>query len=109
LHAQHRNSEAESAWKLAAKGASSGQGEIYAALALAKLGHHEEAKQMLERSAHAFARPAARSYDYFISGLAERYRHKAPLARENFLHALGLDPLFWQARVALNEIDRRAK
>ncbi|MDE3179450.1 MAG: DUF5107 domain-containing protein [Acidobacteriota bacterium] len=109
LHAQHRNSEAESAWKLAAKGASSGQGEIYAALALAKLGHHEEAKQMLERSAHAFARPAARSYDYFISGLAERYRHRAPLARENFLHALGLDPLFWQARVALNEIDRRAK
>jgi hypothetical protein len=41
--------------------------------------------------------------DYVVAGLAEHYLGDSDRAQENFHHALTLDPLVWQARVAMAE------
>lgn len=107
LEAQGQPAAAQSAWKRAAEGADTrGVGAVFAALALAKLGQPAESRSILARLAQTPTGGAERPYNFLVAGLAARYQGDALQARKNFLHALALNPLFWQARVALNSTAR---
>jgi tetratricopeptide (TPR) repeat protein len=110
LQAEGKRSQAEDAWKQAA---SEGKDQtsaaaVFSALALEKLGQNEEAQKILARCRQSASRPDAGPYNDFISGLAERYGDLPEEAKAHFHHALELNPQFWQARVALNEMKSSA-
>ncbi|MGH9397723.1 MAG: DUF5107 domain-containing protein [Terriglobia bacterium] len=107
LQAQGKTAGAQAAWKRAAEEGKDKRdaSAVFSALAFGKLGQREEAQNILTRCAQSATQPGARSYNYFVAGLAERYSHNAQNARNNFRHALELNPLFWQARVALNGVN----
>ena len=104
LKAQGKTTEAISAWQSAAA-----QGKditdvsaVFSALASKELGKDEQARQMLEQCIQASKGPDADANNYFVAGVAEHYKGNVELARKDFDKALQLDPLLWQARVALN-------
>ncbi|MGO8718543.1 MAG: DUF5107 domain-containing protein [Acidobacteriaceae bacterium] len=108
LEAQGKNAEAKSAWQNAAdqgKGKTS-VSAVYSALAYQKLGQDEAAHQLLQQCIASAAHPHATAEDYFSAGTAEQYSNQAEQARKDFQQALELDPLFWQARVALGSMGR---
>ncbi|MGH9328675.1 MAG: DUF5107 domain-containing protein [Terriglobia bacterium] len=109
LEAQGKTTQAQAAWKRAAEAGRSASGisAIYSALALEKLGQSEAAQQILERCIETSRQPRAESYNYFVAGMAERYRQNSENARSDFRRALDLDPRFWQARLALREMNRQ--
>jgi tetratricopeptide (TPR) repeat protein len=99
LNAEGKTAEATSAWQSAAARAD-GKADVFSALALGKLGQDNLAKQMLERCVEGAKRPNALANDYLVAGIAELYKGDKEHAEEDFRHALRLDPLLWQARVA---------
>lgn len=109
LQAEGRKTEAQDAWKHAAESGkdTNGVSAIYSALALENLGQDEEAQKILERCIQSSRQARARPYNYFVAGLAERYSRSPESATTDFRRALDLDPLFWQARLALNEMNRQ--
>jgi tetratricopeptide (TPR) repeat protein len=102
LAAQEKTNEAAAAWQSAVTQAD-GKDDVFSAVALRKLGQEDRARRMLERCADRPKRPDAEARDSFIAGLAQRYLGSEARARENFRRALTLDPLLWEARVALAE------
>lgn len=108
LQTQGKTAEANSAWQSAA---AQGEGTadvsaVFSALAYKKLGKDEQARQILEGCIQAAARPDAEANSYFVAGMAEYYSRDLELARKDLDNALQLDPLLWQARVALNMMGR---
>lgn len=106
LEAQSKRAEANVAWQNAAD---QGQGKrnvsaVYSALAYQKLGQDEHAHQLLQGCIQSAARPKPTAADYFAAGTAEQYSHHADQTRKYFQQALDVDPLFWQARIALKNL-----
>ncbi|MHB1838896.1 MAG: DUF5107 domain-containing protein [Acidobacteriaceae bacterium] len=108
LEAQGKSAEAKAAWQKAAD-----QGKrktnisaVYSALAYRKLGQNAEAHRMLQACIQSAAMPDATAADLFAAGAAEQYSNHADQARKYFQQALDVDPLFWQARVALDAVRR---
>jgi tetratricopeptide (TPR) repeat protein len=107
LQAQGKTAEAKSAWQ---KAADQGKGKtnasaVYSALANRKLGHDDEAQQLLQECIQSAARPKPTAEDYFTAGSAAQYSNHANQARKYFQQALDVDPLFWQARIALKNLE----
>jgi tetratricopeptide (TPR) repeat protein len=107
LEAAGNHAKAESAWKDGAAQGESGTREsrVFSALADQKLGNDDAARKMLLQCIQIAERPEANAADYFYAGLAEQYSHNTELARRDFNQAIQVDPLFWQARIALREIN----
>ncbi len=99
LKAQGKDAEATAAWKQAATA-----GSVYSALADRKLGQDQQAKLIFDRHIQAASKPGAKANDYYSAGLAEQYSGNTERARDHFRRALELDPLLWQARIALNHL-----
>ncbi|MHB1935690.1 MAG: DUF5107 domain-containing protein [Acidobacteriaceae bacterium] len=106
LEAQNKSAEAKSAWQNAA---AQGEGKtgisaVYSALAYQKLGQPEQARQLLQLCIQSAAQPDANAEDYFAAGTAEQYSNHLEQARNDFRRALDVDPLLWQARIALQTL-----
>ena len=106
LQAQGKVAEAKAAWQ---KSADQGKGKtnvsaVYSALAYQKLGQDEQAQQLLQGAIQSAAQPKPNAVNYFAAGTAEQYSNHADQARKYFQQALNLDPLFWQARIALKNL-----
>ncbi len=108
LQAQGKTAEAQAAWRSAAESGKDAidTSAVYSALALEKLGQGEDAQKIMDRCIQSSKQPRAQSYNYFTAGLAERYSRNLENATTDFRRALALDPLFWQARLALSEMNR---
>lgn len=107
LNAQGQTAAAQAAWKQAAQGADQqGVGAVFAALALAKVGQRAESRSILDRLSQESSAAGARPYNCLVAGLAAGYQGDAARSRQAFERALKLNPLFWQARVALNDAAR---
>ncbi len=85
--------------------AAAGKDDVFSALALKKLGQENLARQMLERCVDRANRPDAEPMNDLAAGLASRYLADDTKAQEYFRRALVLDPLFWEARVAMADRD----
>ena len=111
LQAEGKQAEAQAVWRRAAGPARSRNSAVavYSALAFEKLGQKDEAQKILERCINSSTGADARAYNYFVAALAERYTRKTEIARNDFRHALDLDPSFWRARLALNEVNRSSQ
>ncbi|MGH9453621.1 MAG: tetratricopeptide repeat protein, partial [Terriglobia bacterium] len=111
LQAEGKQAEAQAAWRSAAERGRNADNAtaVYSALAFEKLGQKDEAQKILDRCINSSARADARAYNYFVAALAERYTHKAEMAGTDFRHAIELDPSFWRARLALNEVNRSSQ
>jgi tetratricopeptide (TPR) repeat protein len=106
LAAQGKTAAAKAAWR---NSADQGNGKtnvsaVYSALAYQKLGENEQSQQILQGVIQSAARPKPNAEDYFAAGIAEQYSNHADQARKYFQQALDLDPLFWQARIALKHL-----
>ncbi|MFL6428962.1 MAG: DUF5107 domain-containing protein, partial [Acidobacteriaceae bacterium] len=104
LAAQGKTAEAAKAWENATH--SSGKPDVFAALAERKLGQDERAKQILQQCSDSANRPDSVADDFYVAGLAQRAQSHKDRAQVVFRRALALDPLFWQAHVAIAEMDR---
>jgi tetratricopeptide (TPR) repeat protein len=104
LTTQGKTAEATKAWQTAARG--SAKADVFSALAYRRLEQNDRAQQMLQQCIEAASRPGAVADDFYLAGLAHRVQGDKDQAKENFDHALALDPLFWAARVATAETDR---
>jgi len=104
LAKQGKTAEATKAWQTAARG--SAKADVFSALAYRRLEQNDRAQQMLQQCIEAAGRPDAVADDFYLAGLAHRVQGDKDHAKENFDHALALDPLFWPARVATAETDR---
>jgi tetratricopeptide (TPR) repeat protein len=102
LEAQGNTAAATNAWQRAAA-QGHGRADVFAALADRKLGQTEVAQQILDQCIERAGQPDAVADDYLVAGLAEHYSGHADRAGMDLQHALALDPLFWQARVAASE------
>jgi tetratricopeptide (TPR) repeat protein len=107
LQAQGKTAEAKSAWQ---KAADQGKGKtnasaVYSALAYRKLGNDDEAQQLMQGCIQSAAQPKPTAEDYFAAGSAAQYSNHADQARKYFQQALDVDPLFWQARIALKNLE----
>jgi tetratricopeptide (TPR) repeat protein len=113
LQAEGKAEAAHDAWQQAADEGRfpSGEGErggttseFYAALALNRLGHADQAAVILDALASATSQAHAGGYDYYLAGLVAGYRDRHGQAVTDFRRALDLDPSLWQARVELEHI-----
>jgi tetratricopeptide (TPR) repeat protein len=102
LAAQGKTADATKAWQSSAQG--NGKADVFSALAYGKLGQNDRAQQILQQSLEAARRPGAVADDFFTAGMAAHSQGDKAHAQEYFHRALALDPLFWQARVAMSEI-----
>ena len=102
LAMQGKTADAATAWQSAAVQGQAG-GDVFAALADSKLGKTDLARNILDQCIERARQPDAVAQDYFVAGVAEHYRGHAARAQMSFQHALALDPLLWQARVAASE------
>ena len=80
---------------------SSGESQLYAALALNRAGQTSEAEKTLDDLQAGAAKKDAGAYDFYLAGLVEKSRHQDDQARSDFRRALEIDPGFWQARLEL--------
>jgi tetratricopeptide (TPR) repeat protein len=104
LAAAGNTNEATAAWQSAVT-QTAGKDDVFSALAHKKLGQEYLARRMLERCAENARRPNAEAKDYFTAGLAEDYLADNQSAQEDFHHALTLDPLLWEVRLAVAELN----
>jgi tetratricopeptide (TPR) repeat protein len=104
LAAQNKTAEATKAWETATH--NSGKPDVFAALAYRKLGQTDRAQQMLQQCIDAANRTGSVADDFYVAGLVQRVQGQKDRAEEDFRRALALDPLFWQARVAMAQVDR---
>jgi len=101
LAAQGSTTAATKAWQQAAA-----QGTVYSALADKKLGQPEKAESIFARLFQATAKPHATASDFYRSGLAAQFSGNDAQARIDFHRALQLNPLLWQARLALSRLQQ---
>ena len=96
--------DARAAWQQAvAQGSqASGVARLFAALSLRHLGKVEEADAILDELVRAAVKAKATGGDFFVAGLAERFRNHEEQAGANFRRALDLDTMLWQARLELD-------
>lgn len=108
LAAQGKRTQAVSAWQRSAAYRENGTdtSAVFSALAERKLGKNGQAEQILARCEHAAALPDANANSLYSCGLAEQYTGQPEIAASHFHRALQIDPLLWQARVALNDLGR---
>jgi tetratricopeptide (TPR) repeat protein len=116
LDAQDEKAAAREAWQQAVdemhaaenepEGGVTGSARFYAALALERLGHADEATRMLDALVSEPPNGHRSAYSYYIAGLVEDHRRQNGKAAAYFRRALELDPELWQARV---ELQRRAR
>lgn len=115
LEAKGAKAAAHDAWQQAAEGMREGQGEseeeggggsssFYAALALDRLGHSDEANGILDGLAAGPADGRKSAYDYYLAGLVENFRQKDGQATASFQRAIELNPELWQARLELQHV-----
>jgi Tfp pilus assembly protein PilF len=111
LEGQGQKTAAEKAWQQAveemraARGGEEGRGGgssmFYAALAMERLGHADEAARILDGLAGRPGEGRGSAYNYYVAGLVENYRKQDSQAAASFRRALELDPELWQARLEL--------
>ncbi len=96
--------QAQTAWRNAAKqGEGSAEAcEVFPALSLQKLGEQEAAKSLLQECINRAARPDATAAELVAAGIAEENAQNGVRARTDFHRASAVDPLYWEARIALN-------
>lgn len=99
LQAQHMDKEAEASWKTAT--AQPGDCPVYAALAYKKLGEVQQSANLLDQCEKTAGHPGASAAEYLRAGVAQQLTGDPELARSDFQKAITMDPLFWEARVAL--------
>lgn len=104
LQAQGESTEAESSWKNAAADAD-GNCQVYAALANKKLGRAQLSAEVLGRCEKAASQPGSTAKDYLNAGVSAQITDHPKLARSDLRQAINVDPLFWQARVALASLN----
>lgn len=106
LQAQGKNAEAAAAWQRSAaqQRDSADPSAVFSALAYKNLGKNEEAQKILNQCIESASQPDAGANSFYVAGLAEQYSGHPDLAESNLRHALELDPLLWQARVALSNL-----
>lgn len=107
LKQEGKTAQAQTAWKRAAEEGKNKQNAsgIFSALAFEKLGKTEEAQNIFKRCVESSRKPEASFYAYFTAGLAERYSRQPDRARSDFERALKMNPSFWQARLALRDME----
>lgn len=105
MEAEGQDGDAKAAWKKVADQAENREGhcDLFPALADEKLGNQNEAKEMLEQCTRAAEQPNATATSVFYAGIAERHSGNGERAREDFHRVLTIDPLYWQARIALGD------
>jgi tetratricopeptide (TPR) repeat protein len=95
-----KTSEATAAWTSAAEAQDThGSSAIFRALALQKLGNKAKAATMLQNLADVKSSGSAQ--EFYVAGLAERFRGQEQIAESYFQQALTKDPGMWNARFAL--------
>ncbi|MGH9406098.1 MAG: DUF5107 domain-containing protein [Terriglobia bacterium] len=101
-------SQARVAWKASAAHADEGQSAsaVFAALALRRLGKTAQASEILDRLEQPSRPLTGGGYAEYAVGLAEFYSGRADRARRSFEQCLKTDPQLWQARVALDDMNR---
>lgn len=111
LEAEGQDSNAKAAWKQVADQAEDREErcDLFTALANEKLGNKDAAQGMLERCKRAAAQPDARATAIFQAGIAEQHSGDGARAREDFRRVLSIDPLYWQARIAMNDANSVAR
>ena len=110
LKAEGDNEGARAAWQTATHQGRDDQGfasyfpkgipYFFSILALRELGYTEQADHALDELLEAVKKDHATAADFYVAGLAERYRKHEDQAKNAFRHALELDPLLWEARAA---------
>ena len=102
MAAQGNTDAARNAWQQAAAGGKAqGLSRFYQALAVGRLGRGENSVEVLADLTEAAAGENASANDYYLAGLAERFRLREEQAQNNFRRALELEPSMWQARIEL--------
>ena len=110
LEAEGKHDAAREAWQQAVAEESavgpfgresSAESQLYAALALGRLGQRDEAERTLGSLMAAATKENAGADDLYVAGLVEKFRHHEDQARNDFRRALEVDPAFWQARLEL--------
>ena len=106
LQAQGKNAEAAVAWQRSAaqQSDSADASAVFSAVSYRKLEKNVQAQKILTQCIKSASQPDADASSFYIAGLAEQYNGHAEVAANNFRHALLLDPLLWQARVALTNL-----
>lgn len=106
FQAEGKTAQAISAWQESAAQTEqkSDTSVVFSALAFKSLGKSAQAQSILAQCIQAATQPDAEANSFYIAGLAEQFSGNAELAANDFHHALQLDPLLWQARVALNNM-----
>lgn len=102
--AENEPAQAETVWRDAAKQRKDGADtcEVFPALALRKLGAQEAVQPLLQKCVDRAAQPGATAPELFEAGVAELNMQSRALAHRDFSRALATDPLYWEARIALN-------
>ncbi|MCL5006362.1 MAG: DUF5107 domain-containing protein [Acidobacteria bacterium] len=105
-------SAAHKAWLTAVKEGSREQGiagynlegipTLFAALAQSQLGDVEQANKVIAGLAQVPKQRKATARELYVAGLAEHFLGHEPEARALLHQALQVDPLFWQAQIALS-------
>ena len=105
MGAAGQDSNAKAAWKKVADEAENREGrcDLFPALADEKLGNQNAAQELLQRCARAAEQPGATATSVFYAGIAEQHSGNAERAREDLRRVLSIDPLYWQARIALSD------
>jgi tetratricopeptide (TPR) repeat protein len=111
LDEQGKKIEAHDAWEKCVNETRTAEGEVeggvggpsrfYAALAMERLGHAEEASRILDRLAGEPEAGGKSADAYYLAGLVANYRKQDGQASSDFRRALELDPGLWQARLEL--------
>ena len=112
LEAQGEKAAAQRTWQEAVaemraaqdeseEGGGGGSSRFYAALAIERLGHADEAAGILDGLAGRLRKGHGSAYNYYLAGLVENYRKQDAEATASFRRALELDPELWQARLEL--------
>jgi len=104
LEAQGSHSQAEASWKKAAANGMDSGCAVYAGLAERKLGQQQASMDLLDKAEQAANRPGSTAADYRCAGVAEQMTDHPQLARSDFLQAIRMNPLFWQARLNLQSV-----
>ena len=106
LKAQGKAEAARDAWTQATE---EGQGRspmasLYCGLALRRLGLDEASTKILGPLMQVKVGEKHAAAKFYAAGLLDLYEHRSPQAAAKFVAALGADPEFWQARLALDRV-----
>jgi tetratricopeptide (TPR) repeat protein len=103
LQAQGRRDEARAVWQQAVgdETPAPAAARVFQALAMQRLGRASDAHRTFGELGEAATRETASGVDFYVAGLADRFRNHEQEACGKFRRALEADPFLWQARLAL--------